>query len=155
MSIMLMMNLDRDIEEPEWFATAYFQVLPLYIFEVEGGAGNYPDTIGALAKYFNLSIEPLLKLAGQDFSREEFPSDEIFANYQVSQIAAWQPPQELIECLKLFVEKIDGDPEVYSRLQVEDTYFLDGEFKRDLLELHRMAGWAKENGVEKIRLVVA
>jgi hypothetical protein len=154
MSIMLTVEFDRELEQPYWISSWYSQVLPMYLMEVELGAGALPDCIGDLIRHFEINIDPLLNSCGHEFAREELPSDEIFARYQAQREAAWQPPQVLIDCTRGFVEKIESDPEVFSRLDITDKYFVGGGFIRELTDLIRIAEWAKEQGVQKLRMLV-
>jgi hypothetical protein len=153
LGVILTLRFDQKIGLPDWMAGWYTQVLFKYIYEAQGGAGVVPNTIGDLVNHFGIDIQPLLKLGGQDFSLEEYGGNkELFERVKKHNQACWQAPQKLIDCLKVFVEKIDENPEVLFQLDVKDNYFLQGEFKKDLVELIRMAEWAKEHGVKKVRL---
>jgi len=155
MSIIFTLHFDKKIDQPDWIAGWYTQLLWEYIYEAQGGPGNHPDTIGKLAKHFKIKIQPLLKVGGQDFSIEEYGGNkELFERMKKLNQACWQPPQKLIDCLKVFVEKLDDNPEVFFQLNIKDDYFLQGEFKKDLIDLIHMSEWAKENGIQKIRLEV-
>ena len=156
MSIIMSMNIDKDINQPSWFSRWYCQILFEYIYEFSCHAGAVPNNLGKLVKHFDIKINPLLKVAGQEFSIEEYGNDkEKFEKARKYNISCWQNPQKLIDCLKGFVDKIDYEPDVFSRLEIQDDYFLQGYFKKELLDLIRMAEWAKENNVRKIRLWAA
>ena len=153
MGIILTLNFDKKIAQPDWIAGWYTQVLFEYIYEAGSGGGSVPNTIGDLANHFGIKIQPLLKLGGQDFSLEEYGGNKkLFEEVKKHNQACWQAPQKLIDCLKIFVEKIDENPEAFLQLDIKDNYFLQGEFKKDLLDLIHMAEWAKENGIRKVRL---
>lgn len=156
MGICLYMGFDNGSSCPFWFTKSDSKALVWYIVEVENGPGAFPDTIGKLADQFGVNIKPLLKIGGQDFSIEEFGGNETaFKQYQKSNKAAWQKPQDLIDCLQTFVNKLDNEPDIFAKLKVEDDYFLSETFKQDLIDLIHMAEWAKENEVKKIRLEAA
>jgi|SRR5687768_1351305 len=156
MGICLSMSVDKGQSCPFWFTKSDSIAFVWYITEVENGAGAFPNTVGKLVEHFGIDIKPLLKIGGQDFSIEELGIDEEeFTKYQESNQAAWQTPQELIDCLQFFVKKIDDQPDVFSKLEVEDGYFLRGTFRQDLFDILRMAEWAKESGAEKLRLEAA
>jgi hypothetical protein len=150
------MEFDKDLEKPSWLSGWYCQVLFEYIYEFDCHAGAVPDVLGKLVKHFRVKIDPLLKVAGQDFSIEEYGGNkELFEKVRKANQSCWQRPQKLIDCLRVFVDKIDNEPSVFSQLEIQDEYFLQGYFKNELLDLIRMAEWAKENGVKKIRLWAA
>lgn len=156
MGTILTLKFDKKIDKPDWIAGWYTEVLVEYIYAAEIGGGVVADTIGDLANNFGIKIQPLLKLGGQDFSLEEYGGNkELFEREKKLNQACWQAPQKLIDCLKVFVEKIDENPDVFSQLDIKDDYFLKGEFKKDLVDLIHIAEWAKENGIRKVRLEAA
>ena len=155
MSIILTVSLNKKIDLPDWMEGWYTQVLFDYVYEAQGGPGVYPDTIGELAKHFKIKIQPLLKVGGQNFSLEEYGGNiEVFERMKKHNQACWQPPQKLIDCLIVFIEKLESNPEIFSQLIVKDNYFLEGHFKKDLIDLMNIAKWANENGVKKLKLEI-
>lgn len=159
MTLMMTFKIDTDLEQPPWFSTWFSEVLPQYLYEYQSQAGAVPDVVGELVRHYDLIIDPLLNSAGQDMPRSWFSSDETLASYQAGNETAWQAPQGLLDCISVFIQKIDADPEILSRLPLEDKneqrYFSEGGFRTELLELLRMAEWAQENGVQRVRLEVA
>jgi hypothetical protein len=149
---------------PETLTSSLFSE---HIDEYERHVGNLKNVIRPLVERLNLNLGPLLRQGGWEFSRGEFPSDEIFAEYQKQREDAWQPPQDLIDCLTNILRAIDANPGIFaeiglSRSRVEGDltgfsfqgrYFLDGGFRRDLLTLLGMAEWAKNTGTQRIRLI--
>ena len=156
MGIIMSMELDKDLNQPSWFSEWYCQALFEYIYEFTSHAGAVPNTLGKLVKHFGIKINPLLKVAGQDLSLEEYGNNqEIFEKERKYNKSCWQSPQKLINCLRDLVDKVDNEPDVFSKLEIQDDYFSQGYFKNELLDLIRMAEWAKENDVKKIRLWAA
>lgn len=156
MGVCLYISVDHGLRCPFWFTKSDSKALVSYIAELESRAGAVPNSLGKLVEHFDLDIQPLLKIAGQEFTIEELGISEAeFQEYQESNQAAWQSPQELIDCLQAFIQKIDDEPEVFSRLQITDDYFLRGFFIQDLLDLIHMAEWAKDNGAAKLKLEAA
>lgn len=153
MSIILTLNFDKKIDGPDWYSGWYTQTLFDYIYAAQSGAGIVRDTLRDLAKYFKIKIQPLLKMGGADLSLEEYGGNkELYEKGKKYNQSCWQNPQKLIDCLKVFVEKIDNNPEVFSQLNVKDEYFLQGDFKKDLMDIIRILEFAKENGIKKVRL---
>jgi len=129
-----------------------------YLDEYERHVGNLKDVIRPLVERLGLNIEPLLRQAGWEFSRLEFPSDKIFAEYQKAREVAWQPPQQLIDCLTQIIKVIDAHPEIFieiglSSYSIEENYFIRGAFRRDLLDLLQMTEWAKGIDAQRILLI--
>ena len=157
---MFTLHLETDTGQPcpYWFTKTDSKIFCTYVFfEHLWEVGNDPDVVGMLKEHFDLDIEPLLKVASEDMSLEDWLAegygDEAEWRKQMEMNrAAWQSPQELIQCLEAFIQALDNSPDVFSRLGVSEPYFVKGYFKQDLIDLLRMAEWARDSGARYVRL---
>jgi len=112
-----------------------------------------------LKEHFGLDISPLLKVASEDLSLEDWLAEgygdeaEWRKQMEINQ-AAWQPPQALIQSLRAFLQALDSEPDVFEKLGISDAYFVEGYFKQDLIDLLRMAEWAQNAGARRVRFVM-
>jgi len=157
---MFTLHLETDTGQPcpYWFTETDSKLLCNYVFfEHLWQTGNDPDVIGMLKEHFGLDVEPMLKVASEDLRLEDWLAegygDEVEWHKQMEMNrAAWQFPQELVQCLQAFIQALDNSPDVFSRLGDSESYFLEGYFKQDLVDLLRMVEWARDSGVRYVRL---
>ncbi len=74
--------------------------------------------------------------------------------------AAWQPPQELLRCLREVIAAIDAHPDVTSQIgeglaHADRRYFAEGWWRADLAAMLRNIEWAAEHGAKRVRLAAA
>ncbi|NPA06834.1 MAG: hypothetical protein GXO54_05450 [Chloroflexi bacterium] len=159
---MFTLHLETDIHQqcPFWFTKTDSKLLCNYLFfEHLWQTGNDPDVIGMLKEHFGLDISPLLKVASEDLSLEDWLAEgygdeaEWRKQMEINQ-AAWQPPQALIQSLRAFLQALDSEPDVFEKLGISDAYFVEGYFKQDLIDLLRMAEWAQNAGARRVRFVM-
>ena len=156
----LHLETDKNQHCPFWFTKTDSKFFCNYVFfEHLWQAGNDPDVIGMLREYFDLDVEPILKVASEDLSLDDWLAegygDEVEWRKQMeTNQAAWQPPQELLRCVQAFLQALDSDPDVFSKLGISEPYFVKGYFRQDLVDLLRMAEWAQNTGAKRVRLVL-
>ncbi|MCS6842482.1 MAG: hypothetical protein NZ701_17085 [Roseiflexus sp.] len=157
---MFTLHLETDMGQPcpYWFTETDSKLFCNYMFfEHLWQTGNDPDVVGALKEHLGLDVEPLLKVASEDLSLEDWMAEgygdegEWRTQMEINK-AAWQSPQELASCLQEFIQALDNSPNVFSRLGVSESYFVEGYFKQDLVDLLRMVAWALDNGAGYVRL---
>uniref|UniRef100_A0A7C1JYE6 Uncharacterized protein n=1 Tax=Caldilinea aerophila TaxID=133453 RepID=A0A7C1JYE6_9CHLR len=156
----LILGLETDTGQqcPYWFTKTDSKLFCNYMFfEHLWQTGNDPDVVGMLKEHFGLDVEPMLKVASEDLSLEDWLAegygDEVGWRKQMEvNKAAWQSPQELVQCLQAFIQALDNSPDVFRRLGVSERYFVEGYFKQDLVDLLSMVEWARNIGVRQVRL---
>ena len=135
-------------------------------------ANNDDSEIRVLLNQFNLDLEPLTRLSGEEFTLEAWmsPLNKITGdwdewtkdmkldawNQHKAQIdASYQAPEYLIAAIGVFVESLEANPDVYKTVGIEDLYFINGSFLLHLKDLRLMAEWARDRGFDKVRLLVS
>jgi len=159
---MFTLHLETDINQecPYWFTKTDSKLFCNYVFfEHLWQTGNDPDIIGMLKEHFGLAIEPILKVASEEMSLEDWLAagyeDETEWHKQMeANQAARQSPQELVQCLQTFIDVLDNSPDIFVKLDVSEPYFVEGYFKQDLSDLLRMSQWARDTGCKKIHLAM-
>ena len=164
MGFTLSLEVDSGEECPYWFTKTDSKSFCHHLLECYIWRNDGPDSIGKLAQRLNLDLESLQKVAGEEYSLEEYISwarddeekqraeEEWYKDMERNK-AAWQPPEGLAVCLSNFIQALDGQPNVFTELEITDTYFVDGYLRQDLADLLKMAQWAKQTGEKRVRLV--
>jgi|SRR5688572_30034781 len=156
MSILLSVEVESGKICPYDFTKSDSRMLFEYILECRAEIGNFPNVLGQIEKRFNLNLEPLEKIGGQDFSLEDFGMDEeAFKKAEEENLISWQEPQAFIDCIQSVLSILENNPNIYSTLRVTDQYFTENIFLQDLSDLLEMFKWAKDNKEKKARLVAA
>ncbi len=130
---MFILHLETDTGQqcPYWFTDTDSKLFCNYMFfEHLWQTGNDPDVVGTLKEHFGLDVEPLLKVASEDLSLEDwmaegYGDEEEWRTQMEINKAAWQFPQEIALCLQEFIQALDNSPDVFSRLGVSESYFED------------------------------
>jgi hypothetical protein len=118
------------------------------------GIGNFPNILGKIENQFKLNLLPLSKIGGPEYELEDFDMDEdLFNQGKEQNLASWQSPQDLINCVQSLLRILDETPDIFSLLEVSSEYFTKGIFRQDLVDLSKMLKWAEDNGERKVRLV--
>ncbi len=133
----------------------------------------YKDSeIRLLLDHFNLELEPLTRLSGEEFTLERWMSPytkisgdwndwtderklEAWNEHKAAIEASYQDPGDLIDAISPFVVGLEKNPAVYEIVGIEDSYFTEGSFLLHLTDLKRQAEWAQSQGFKKVRLLVA
>lgn len=157
---MFTLHLETDTGQqfPYWFSKTDSKLFCNYVFfEHLWQSGNDPDVVGMLKEHFGLDVDPLLKVAPEDSSLEDWLAedygDEVEWRKQVEvNKAAWQSPQSLVQCLQVFIQALDNSSDDFPGLGVSEPYFVEGYFKQDLVDLLRMVESARDIGVRQVRL---
>ena len=130
------------------------------------------SSIRLLVNHFNLDLEPLTKLSGEEFTFESWMSPHVkitgdwdewtyemklkaWQEHKEQIDASYQNPQDLIVAITHFAEALEDNQDIYKALGIDDQYFLNGMFLLHLKDLGRMAEWAKNQRFKKVRLLVS
>ena len=159
MSTILGIETDTGEEIPFWFTKTDTRSLKIQLWDVYYGSTT--NEISRLFNHFNLPLKPFTNIVGgEGETLENFmsrdPDDKERAGYwyeeQERREAAWQSPIDLINTIKPLLIAIDQNPNVYSELKITDTYFLDGYFYQDMIDLKIMLEWTLGKGIGKVRI---
>lgn len=141
------------------------KTLANYVMLFSTDGGWEVDAFKQLQNHYGLDLSPLKKYAGQDWGIEDMrdalkgKSDEEIQQYvdqmKEKNLAAWQPPEELERCLGALITKLEEILKPYKDLGIMDSYFTTTPFMRELTLIYKMARWAKEEGIEAVRLFIA
>jgi len=134
---------------------------------------NRPDSeIRLLVDHFDLDLEPLAKLSGEEFTLDAWMSPhvkitgdwdqwtdemklEAWQKHKGQIDASYQDPQDLVIAIAQLAQALEDNPDIYKALGIEDQYFLNGTFLLHLKDLGRKAEWTRNHGYKKVRLLVS
>ena len=124
--------------------------------------------VAHLERLLGLDLRPLRRVADQDLELEHFAvvardstdAERLWREHLVRNEAAWQPPEELADCVRGLVRALVGRPRLFDQLRprrgLPDAvvdYYTAGGLCDDLADLLLMADWAEACGVRRVRLV--
>jgi hypothetical protein len=123
-----------------------------------------PDHIGAIAEELGVDISTLgtvgteeytvgeyILMAGED-PHEQEQAKAAWDRDHERNVKSWQDPKRLSVQLSAFIGALDRSPSIYSDLGINDPYFVEDFFRRDLSDLYAMAEWAISSGEDEVRL---
>ena len=156
MNVILFVEVESGEECPYSFTKSDGSLLFEYIMENLAASGMVQNVLGKIEKHFHFDLEPLGRIGGQEFELEDFDmNEEEFNQAKAQNIASWQSPQVLIDCIQPILAALDENPDIFSVVDVSENYFARGVFKQDLVDLLRMINWANEKGEKKVRIAGA
>ena len=123
---------------------------------------DYED-LPKLLKRIGLELSSLKKIKDGSYRSFEtflvhFPFEErknLWNEQETAEELLWQSPENIISDLDLLLDAINSSPGIFMQTDISDNYFLDGYFRQDIIDLQKMAKWAQEQGIEKVRLTIA
>ncbi len=127
--------------------------------------GSHDEPLTKIAKKFQINLESLTGdkiVGGEDETLENFmsrdPDDKDRAKYwyesQARREAAWQSPQTIINAITSIVKILDTHTTIFADLQVEERYFTEGFFRKDLEIMTKGLEWCIENNIKKVRITI-
>lgn len=146
-------------EIPFWFTNTDSKHLG-YLLEELGFDDD--GELSRLFKYLQLEMNSLEKIAyGQDEPFGTFlprsPIEDrkhLWQEQRAERALAWQNPKDIVSDLELLLKAMDNNPDLFSQANISSEYFLLGYFQQEMTDLLRMATWAYERGIEKVRLSI-
>jgi hypothetical protein len=86
-------------------------------------------------------------------------AEQVWRRATAANAAAWQPPGQLITCLRAFLTAMEAHPPVLDAsvddVRFDDRHYYATQFSADLTEILRDAKWAEGHGAARVRLFVA
>lgn len=121
-------------------------------------------TLPVCAEVLQLDLSPLKKIV-----TDWYPTDEILGEqtWEEFEEAAWQSPDELIQCIDRLVDALDSKADVYIQLEkarqregleflnlsgFTDEAMLQGFFQEELRSLRSVIALAQKEGATSVRL---
>ena len=143
---------------PLWFTESDSKIL---VHEFSDFALGYDGNLPPLFRYLQLELQPLKKIAfGDDESFESYrthlPLEKRKQLWQESHLArelAWQDPKDIIFAINSLLEAMKHNPNLLQGA-ISERYYLDGSFRQDMIDLQKMAKWAQERGIKKVRMII-
>jgi hypothetical protein len=169
MGFWLHVEVERDRDElPEFFRWCSKPMLYALAhgYDLEDGE---PSVLDLVANRLGVDVNPLHKVSGGDlelFFEFVDPNDkEAWAQaeqerleYERKHESNWQSPSELGTSIRALTNALDSHPGVFEELDVaqylDGNYYLSGEFRQELEELHQLVAWAEANEIPRIRLLL-
>lgn len=164
MGTILGISTDIDKDCPFWFSRTDSKSL---LRHLDSCISYSSGDLHRLLEHFGLSIEPLKKFSGEEYTLEGwmrlslpgFEGDRQrqklgWYEHKAQIEACYQDPSILIATLAPIIEALDRHPNVFDELSIQDGYFIDGFFRQDLADLKVMFEWAQKEGIKRVRLEV-
>lgn len=159
---------DLDVRCPHWFTQSDSKNFTQFCLGFDGySLPGDEKAISMLERATGVSLEPLRKIAGQEFEIGEYlaltgdtesgrrEAERIWRAAAEDNAAAWQPLEQLGECVQALFRALEAQPELLSGLNPTWPYFADHRLEHDLEDVLRMVDWARENGAQRVRLSAA
>jgi hypothetical protein len=130
------------VDDPQWLSLG-------------GERGSFGHALG-------IDVAPLCKTAGQDLGVEDYAewcseedAERLWREDTARDAAAWQPPAELVRCLRAVLAALDVHPRVVEGVRDPYGYYAAGLLRASLTELLEQAEWDAAHGAQRVRLVIA
>jgi hypothetical protein len=131
---------------------------------------GFVSILDLIAKRLKIKVNPLHRVTNPDLCLDDFiegieldNQDELnkwkqrYCEFDKRQKDAWQSPIELLASLKELIQALDDHPEVYREVSIDPdrygNYFLTAVFRKELDHLLRIVLWAKQNDIQRLRMI--
>jgi len=165
MGLIMTIEVESGLPCPQGFSNTDSKLLVRWLAEGHSWGIEMPDHIGSIAESLGVSTGPLKTVVAEMYPLEDYLAsagdDPVQQQRQREQWEyesartkeSWHPPDAFIDTLETLIKALQKDTEVFERLEIETSYFLNGFFEQDLQDVLKAAQWAEEQGENLMRLV--